>query len=136
MGASATTTTADEAVRLQAEVCRPFPASRRIHVPAGDGVRVPMREITCSPTRTEDGLTPNAPITVYDTSGPYTDPDAAVDLRAGLPPLRAEWIAARGDSEALTGPSSLYGRIRAGDPLTETLRFSAVRPPRRGLRYT
>ena len=131
MGASATTTTADEAVRLQAEVCRPFPASRRIHVPAGDGVRVPMREITCSPTRTEDGLTPNAPITVYDTSGPYTDPDASVDLRAGLPPLRAEWIAERGDSEALTGPSSLYGRIRAGDPLTETLRFSAVRPPRR-----
>ena len=130
MGASATTT-ADEAVRLQAEVCRPFPASRRIYVPAGDGVRVPMREIACSPTRTEDGLTPNAPITVYDTSGPYTDPDAAVDLRAGLPPLRAEWIAARGDSEALTGPSSLYGRIRAGDPLTETLRFSAVRPPRR-----
>ncbi|MGB0213565.1 MAG: hypothetical protein ACPGE9_15385, partial [Algiphilus sp.] len=83
MGASATTT-ADEAVRLQAEVCRPFPASRRIYVPAGDGVRVPMREIACSPTRTEDGLTPNAPITVYDTSGPYTDPDAAVDLRAQL----------------------------------------------------
>ncbi|HET9226816.1 MAG TPA: phosphomethylpyrimidine synthase ThiC [Thermoanaerobaculia bacterium] len=70
----------------------PFPSSRKIHVEGERaGVRVPMREIRLSPTRGAE----NPPITVYDTSGPYTDPSATIDLKRGLPPLRREWIRAR-----------------------------------------
>ena len=119
----------NDALQLQPELCQPFPASRRIFVDGGQGVRVPMREIACSPTRSEQGLIDNPPITVYDTAGPYTDPDAHIDLARGLEPLRAQWIAARGDSEQLSGPSSLYGRIRAGDEATAGLRFPAPRAP-------
>jgi len=121
----------EDAVRLRDEITRPFPASQRIYIEGSQGVRVPMREIACSPTRTESGLEPNAPITVYDTSGDYTDPDCEVDLRVGLPALRAQWIAERGDSVVLEGPSSLYGRIRAADSGTEALRFEHIRAPRR-----
>jgi len=119
-----------KAEELSAEVRAPFAASRKIHVEA-DGLRVPMREISLTPTRTESGLEPNPPVTVYDTSGPYTDPDARIDLRAGLGALRADWIEARGDTETLTGPSSLYGRIRAADSTTSHLRFEHIREPRK-----
>ena len=73
-----------------------------------------MREITLTPTRVVDPgngekLEPNPPITVYDTSGPYTDPDAKIDVRAGLSPLRRAWILARGDVEALGAPSQSNG---------------------------
>ena len=121
----------NNAPQLQPGLCQPFPASRRVFVEGGQGVRVPMREIACSPTRSEAGLIDNPPITVYDTAGPYTDPEAKIDLTRGLQPLRADWIAARGDSEQLAGPSSLYGRIRAGDEATAGLRFPAPRAPRR-----
>ena len=120
----------NNALQLQPELCRPFTASRRVFVEGGQGVRVPMREIACSPTRSEAGLVENPPITVYDTAGPYTDPGAEIDLARGLEPLRADWIAARDDSEQLAGPSSLFGRIRAGDAATAGLRFPAPRPPR------
>jgi phosphomethylpyrimidine synthase len=117
---------------LSAEVCKPFPKSRKIFV-AGSrpDLRVPMREISQTPTRTGRGEEANAPLTVYDTSGPYTDPAASIDLLSGLPALRAAWIAERGDSEPLKGPSSLYGRIRAADDKTRHLRFSHVRKPLR-----
>ena len=93
--------------RLNEEMRQPFPGSRRIYVDGQQpGVRVPMREISCSPTRTEDGFEQNPPVTVYDTSGPYQDSDTAIDLLQGLPALRADWIAARGDTEQLAGPSS------------------------------
>jgi phosphomethylpyrimidine synthase len=73
----------------------PFPQSRKVYVPGTqDGVQVPMREIA---------LTNGEAVTVYDTSGPYTDPQATIDIRRGLAPLRAGWIAARGDTEAYTG---------------------------------
>jgi phosphomethylpyrimidine synthase len=112
-------------------VTQPFPASRKIFVPTPSGLRVPMREVMQTPTRTRNGLEPNPPLTVYDTSGPYTDPQARIDLLAGLPPLRAEWIDVRGDSEQLRGPSSIHGRVRAADPKTQNLRFSHIRAPRR-----
>ena len=119
------------AAELSADVRRPFPASRKVHVDGPEGVRVPMRAISLSATRGETGLTPNPPVTVYDTSGPYTDPDAVIDLLAGLPALRAPWIDARADTEQLGGPSSIYGRIRAADDKANHLRFDHVRAPRR-----
>ena len=121
----------DDAIRLRDEITRPFPASQRVYVEGTRGLRVPMREIACSPTRTESGLQPNAPIRVYDTSGAYTDPDCEIDLRVGLPALRADWIAERDDSVQLDGPTSLYGRIRAADSDTQQLRFAHIRAPRR-----
>ncbi len=120
-----------KAEELSEEVRRPFPASRKIHVDGPLDVRVPMREISLSATRIADGLEPNPPVTVYDTSGPYTDPDARIDLAAGLPALREGWIEARGDTEQLRGPSSIYGRIRAADDATAKLRFAHIRRPRR-----
>ncbi len=121
----------NRAAELSAEVRRPFPASRKIHVEGPAGIRVPMREISLSATRSESGLVPNPPVTVYDTSGPYTDPDARIDLLKGLPALRAPWIEARADTQQLNGPTSIYGRIRAADDKADHLRFDHVRAPRR-----
>ncbi len=120
-----------KAEELSADVRRPFPASRKIYVDGPQGIRVPMREIALTATRTADGLEPNPPVTVYDTSGPYTDPDARIDLAAGLPPLRSAWIDARNDTEQLRGPSSIFGRIRAADDKTASLRFGHIRAPRK-----
>src|SRR5690606_13372977 len=122
-----------KAAELSADVHQPLPGSRRIHVQGRDGIRVPMREITLSPTRTQTGLEPNAPVTVYDTSGPYTDPEAKIDLLTGLAPLRSAWIDARGDTETLTDLSSEFGRRRAADTKTAHLRFQHRRTPRRAL---
>jgi phosphomethylpyrimidine synthase len=75
----------------------PLPGSRKIYVPGPGGLRVPFREIALSPTRGLRGETElNPPFQVYDTSGPYTDPQVAIDLEAGLPELRRPWILDRG----------------------------------------
>lgn len=76
----------------------PIRGSRKIHVasPTGSGIRVAMREIDLDPHSGEPG------VRVYDTSGPYTDPNASIDIAAGLPELRASWIRARGDVEEVT----------------------------------
>ena len=76
-------------------------------------------------------IEPNPPVYVYDTSGPYTDPDARIDIRSGLPALRAGWIAERGDTEALAGPTSRYGQARLADPKLAELRFDLHRLPKR-----
>jgi phosphomethylpyrimidine synthase len=120
--------TADE---LSADVRKPFPGSRKIHIEGSQGIRVPMREIALTPTRMREGSEANPALTVYDTSGPYTDPTAAIDLRKGLPAQREAWIESRADTEQLKGPSSLFGRIRAADERTRNLRFEHVRVPRR-----
>jgi len=77
----------------------PIRGSRKIHVAArsGSGIRVAMREITLEPSSGEP------PVRVYDTSGPYTDPAASIDIDLGLPPLRRDWIVARGDVEEYDG---------------------------------
>ena len=116
---------------LSADVRRPFPNSRKIYVEGSAGVSVPMREISQTDTRTEKGPIANPPITVYDTSGPYSDPSVTIDLRQGLPSVRDAWIEARGDTEQLHGPSSLFGRIRAADNKTADLRFEHIRAPRK-----
>jgi phosphomethylpyrimidine synthase len=111
----------------------PFPNARKIYV-AGrrPGVRVPMREIRLAPTRTGAGLAvENPPVTVYDTSGPYTDPDARIDVYEGLAPLRRAWIEERGDVAELAAVSSLYGRRRAADPDLAPIRFPRLRRPLR-----
>src|SRR5512145_618376 len=100
---------------------QPLPHSRKIYV---GPLRVPMREISQSGG--------NPPIAVYDTSGPYTDPAASIDIRKGLLALRQAWIEARGDAELLKGPTSLYGRKRLEDPKLAELRFDLKRKPRRG----
>src|SRR4051794_35459591 len=89
-----------------------------------------MREVRVAATQTHQGLTvQNPPVTVYDTSGPYTDPAAEIDLDRGLPPLRREWIVGRGDVEELSEVSSEYGRRRAADPKLAAVRFPALRRP-------
>jgi phosphomethylpyrimidine synthase len=104
---------------------QPLPNSRKIHVGT---LKVPMREISQSAG--------NPPLLVYDTSGPYTDPAARIDIQKGLPPLREAWIAQRGDCEILQGPSSGYGRERLTDPKLAELRFDLQRKLRRGRRVT
>jgi phosphomethylpyrimidine synthase len=112
----------------------PFPASRKVYVEGTQpGVRVPMREIRLTPTKSMNGGAPaeNAPITVYDTSGPYTDPSVMIDVRAGLAPLRRQWVLNRQDVEELPSVTSAYGRLRAGDPKLTELRFQHIRKPLR-----
>ena len=111
----------------------PLPNSRKIHVTGSrPDIRVPMREVSQSDTPASFGAETNPPVTVYDCSGPYTDPAAKIDIRSGLPALRAGWIAERGDSEELAALTSRYGSERAADPATAELRFPGLhRKPRR-----
>ncbi|HEV8645909.1 MAG TPA: phosphomethylpyrimidine synthase ThiC [Burkholderiales bacterium] len=111
---------------------KPLPSSRKVYVPGSrTDIRVPMREISQSDTPASFGAEHNPPIFVYDTSGPYTDPGAAIDIRNGLRPLREEWIAERCDTETLAGPSSIFGRLRLQDPALAQMRFNLKRAPRR-----
>ncbi|WP_250901755.1 MULTISPECIES: phosphomethylpyrimidine synthase ThiC [unclassified Dyella] len=112
------------AQELSEAVTRPIPGSRKIHVQGSrPDLRVPLREICQAKTPTLFGGEDNPPVTVYDTSGPYTDPSYQVDLAAGLPTLRAAWIEERGDVERLTGLSSDFGRQRAADAKLDPIRF-------------
>jgi phosphomethylpyrimidine synthase len=117
---------------LSAEATRPFSNSRKIFVPGSrPDLRVGMREVTLTPTPASSGAEENPPVTVYDTSGPYTDPGASIDLRKGLVALRGKWITERDDTVLLDGPSSEYGRTRERDPELAGLRFGHIRKPRR-----
>ncbi|MEO6264120.1 MAG: phosphomethylpyrimidine synthase ThiC [Luteimonas sp.] len=118
--------------QLSEAVTRPIPGSRKIHVQGSRAdLRVPMREIVQSQTPTMFGGEDNPAITVYDTSGPYSDPDASIDLAAGLASLRAPWIAGRGDSEPLPALSSAFGRGRETDARLDSVRFPNRPLPRR-----
>ena len=110
--------------QLSESVTRPIPGSRKIFVEGSrSDLRVAMREIVQSQTPTLFGGQDNPPITVYDPSGPYTDPQARIDLRTGLPALRARWIEERGDTEVLPRLSSEFGRGRETDPRLDAVRF-------------
>ena len=116
--------------QVDAAAIAPLPNSRKIHVQGSrPDLRVPMREISQSETPALFGAEVNPPLVVYDTSGPYTDPTATIDIRRGLPALRAPWIAERGDVQSLPGPSSAFGRARLADPELATLRFDLARKP-------
>lgn len=118
--------------QVDEQAIQPFPNSRKIYVTGSrPDIRVPMREIRLSDTHTSHGLEKNLPLTVYDTSGPYTDPQVKIDIRQGLPELRRAWIEERANTELLPDLSSAYGRQRNADPKLDHLRFAHLRPPRR-----
>lgn len=103
-----------------------LPGSEKIYV-KGERVSVAMRRIALTDTIDEHGARhPNEPVVVYDTSGPYTDPEYKADPRKGLPRLRSEWIEARGDVERLDDLSSEYGRMRRSDKRLDDLRFEHI----------
>jgi phosphomethylpyrimidine synthase len=112
---------------------QPLPQSRKVYVQGSQpDIRVPMREISQSDTPASMGAEVNPPIYVYDTSGPYTDPAAKIDIRSGLAPLREKWIDERGDTEILSAPASAYGKQRLADPKLAEMRFDLKRQPRCG----
>lgn len=112
---------------------QPLPNSRKVYIEGSrPDLRVPMREISQADTPTGFGGEKNPPIFVYDCSGPYSDPAAQIDIRSGLPALRARWIEERGDTEELPDLTSEYGRQRAADARLDELRFPGLqRKPRR-----
>ncbi len=121
-----------ETAQVDAAAIAPLPGSRKVYIEGSrPDIRVPFREISLSPTKTTGIDEENPPLLVYDTSGPYTDPEAINDLRKGLPALRRAWIEERDDTEFLTGPTSDYGNRRANDPTLAQLRFDLTRTPRR-----
>jgi len=123
--------------QLSQDSIRPFPSSRRVYFDGSrPDIRVGMRAIDLSDTvvggsRDNPETRPNDPIYVYDTSGPYTDPNADIDVRQGLAPLRERWIDERDDTESLDGASARYTKEREADPKLEALRFHGGRQPRR-----
>lgn len=111
---------------------KPLPNSEKVYVQGSrPDIRVPMRKIWQDDTPTAFGGEKNPPIYVYDTSGPYTDPAAKIDIRSGLPAIRANWIEERNDTEVLEGPTSAYGVERLNDPKLTELRFNLTRKPRK-----
>ncbi len=116
-----------------------FPNSRRIYVHGSQAdIRVPMREIQLSPTlvggdKDNPRYETNEPIPVYDTSGPYGDPDISIDVRQGLAKLRQPWIDARNDCAPLSERSSAYTKARLADDGLDELRFSGLLTPKRAV---
>lgn len=118
---------------------RSYPGSEKIHL---DGtihpdVRVAMRRVNLTPTVTvgadgEKTVRDNGSVLIYDTSGPYTDPTANIDINEGLPRLREKWIAERDDLEQLPAITSEYGRAREADQALDSIRFAHRYAPRRG----
>lgn len=116
---------------------QPFPNSEKVYVEGSTpSIRVGMRKISLTDTlvggdESNPELAPNAPIQVYDTSGPYTDPTVAIDLRNGLPPLRKDWVDARNDTQQLDSLTSVYSQQRMADEGLDHLRFQELPKPRR-----
>ena len=121
-----------ESAQVDQQSVQPFPRSRKVYVEGSrPDIRVPMREISLHDTPTDFGGESNAPVLVYDTSGPYTDPEVIIDVRKGLADVRSAWIDARGDTERLAGLSSNFGQQRLNDAELAKLRFAHVNNPRR-----
>ncbi|EHE5995906.1 phosphomethylpyrimidine synthase ThiC [Salmonella enterica] len=114
-----------------------FPNSKRIYVTGSQhDIRVPMREIQLSPTlisgtKDHPQYEENEAIPVYDTSGPYGDPDVVINVQQGLVKLRQPWIEARADVETLSDRSSAYTRERLTDEGLDALRFTGLLTPKR-----
>lgn len=129
-------TSADKILSQTAEVdkasIQPFTGSKKIYVQGSRAdIQVPMREITLADTPTAFGGEKNPPVRVYDTSGPYTDPNVKIDLRTGLPEVRTRWIEERQDTEILQASHSEFTKQRLNDRSLDHLRFNLTRPPRR-----
>ena len=109
---------------------KPFPNSRKIFIKGSrEDIKVSMREITLNDT-IGDLAEKNEPICVYDTSGPYTDPEAVIDFRKGLSGVRTKWIEERDDTKNLDVLSSNFSNIRLSDKEIDKLRFEHLRMPR------
>ena len=98
-------------------------------------IRVGMQKVNLTPTvkivNGEKVMTPNAPVYIYDTSGPFSDPSMQIDLKKGLPRMRESWITARGDVEQLPSITSEYGKMRRDDKSLDHLRFEHIALPYR-----
>ncbi len=112
---------------------RPFPASSKVFVQGSSlDIKVAMREIALADTRLSNGeVEKNPALRVYDTSGPYTDPEIAIDVKKGLPRLRSAWIERREDSELLSAETSQYAKVRRANLTLEPIRFQTAHQPRR-----
>ena len=121
-----------------------YPNSTKIYV---EGklfpIKVAMREIHQYPTVTIEGGKriehPNEPVTVYDTSGPYTDPNIKIDINKGLPRNREAWVIERDDTFVQADITSMYGKARRDDPSLDAIRFPVAHKPRKakeGMRVT
>ncbi len=122
-----------QTAQVDAAAVKPLPNSRKVYVQGSrPDIQVPMRQISQADTPTSMGKEKNPPLYVYDTSGPYTDPAAKIDIRSGLPALREHWIDQRGDTEILSAPASAYGRERLADAALTEMRFNLQRQPRCG----
>jgi phosphomethylpyrimidine synthase len=121
-----------ETAQVDQATLEPFANSRKVYVQGSRAdIQVPFREISLSDTPSQFGAEKNPPVMVYDTSGPYTDPAINIDIRSGLPALRAKWIEERNDTEQLDGPSSVFGQQRKTDAALAEMRFNLLRKPRR-----
>jgi len=124
-----------ETAQIDQGTVEPFAKSRKVYIEGSrPDIRVPFREISLSDTPSMFGAgkdEKNPPVMVYDTSGPYTDPSISIDIRNGLPAMRAKWIEERNDTEQLDGPSSEFGQQRKTDPALTAMRFNLTRKPRR-----
>jgi phosphomethylpyrimidine synthase len=128
------TTLLDQVDELNQSVTEPFPQSKKIYKEGkSPDIRVGMREITLTPIQTKQGFQAPEPFVVYDTSGPYTDPNIKLDLQKGLPSVRSAWIEARNDTEMLDQISSEYGRYRMQDAHASHIRFPQNIKPRKAL---
>jgi phosphomethylpyrimidine synthase len=109
----------------------PLPGSRKIYVKGElHDISVAMREIMLSPTKLSNGkIEENPSAVIYDTSGPYTDPNFEIDLKKGLPRIREEWILKRGYVEQLDNFSSEYFSERLADEKLDHLRFEHLKKP-------
>lgn len=114
-----------------------YPSSEKVYIPGNihNDIKVAMRRVKLTPTVSivngEKKIKENSPVYVYDTSGPFSDPNAEIDLKKGLPRLREEWISRRNDTEQLPGLTSEYGRERLADKSLDCLRFEHIRMPLR-----
>lgn len=130
-------TNLSESAQVDSGSVQPFTRSRKIYVQGSrPDIRVPMREISLDVTPMGfSGVGSsgeiNAPVCVYDTSGPYTDPNVTIDVRKGLADVRSPWIESRADTERLPGLTSNFGQERLADAELTKLRFAHVRNPRR-----
>jgi len=128
-----------ESAKVDAASVEPFPSSQKLYIEGSrSDIKVAMREIKLTPTPIagQDGssrLEPNLPVQVYDTSGPYSDPTADIDIRKGLPTLRKTWIEERQDTVTLDTETSTYTKQRHSDDNLNSLRFELNRKPLRAL---
>ncbi|OJV54324.1 MAG: phosphomethylpyrimidine synthase ThiC [Bacteroidetes bacterium 43-16] len=118
-------------MQQQSITMAPFPNSKKVYLPGQlFPIKVAMREIALHPTKRSNGsLEENPPVTVYDTSGPYTDETANIDVRKGIDRIREQWILDRADVDILESITSEYGKARLADQSLDHLRFAYCHKP-------